>query len=166
MYIVKKRGKKNHYCVASCIKFLLQGGSPWIIISFKKKYSHSFSGIFRRDSWDNEACCTVNVTPKANSSSGGWIRDLLYVRSGHKFTPVCKCAKNKQHWLHINTETGCPGCLFKHCPEKPCRECLVGNNVLQTVIPYPRIINYLLKFKSKSSILKDCLGLTQISNTK
>lgn len=29
-----------------------------------------------------------------------------------------------------------------------------------------RIINYLLKFKSKSGILKDCLGMTQISNTK
>lgn len=163
---MKKRGEKRRYCVASCIKFLLQGESQRIISSFLKKYFHSLSGIFRKDSWDTEACCSVNVTPKGKSSSGGWVTDLLYVRPGHKFTSVCKCAKNKRHWLHISTETGCPGCLFKHCPEKPCRECLDGNNVLQTVIPHPRIISYLLKFKSKSDILKDCIGLTQISSTK
>lgn len=164
--VKKEGGKKRRYCVASCIKFLLQGESHQIISSFFKKYSTSLSGIFRRDSWDTEACCSVSVTPKGKSSSGGWITDLLCERPGHKFSPVCKCAKNKRHWLHISTETGCPGCFFKHCPEKPRRECLDGNNVLQTVIPDPKIINYLLKFQSKSGILKDCLGLTQISNTK
>lgn len=159
-------GGKGHYCVASCIKFLLQGENQQIISSLKKKYFHSLSGIFRRDSWGTEACCSVSVTPKGKSSSGSWIADLLCVCPGHKFTPVCKCAKNKRHWLHISTETGCPGRLFKRCPERPHRESLDGNNVLQTVIPHPRIINYLLKFTSKSGILKDSLSLTQINNTK
>lgn len=37
--IKKEGGKKRHYCVASCIKFLLQGESHQIISSFFKKYS-------------------------------------------------------------------------------------------------------------------------------